>query len=309
MKVSVVIPCYNVEHFVVECLQSILAQDHADLEVICVDDGSTDGTVKSIRAIQAGPSGEKIRLVEQPNKGAAAARNHGLRESSGEYIQFMDADDLLMPRKIGHQVRLAEKENRPDLIVGSFRILNSTGELIQERYYSSRTGDVWMHLMRTDLGNTIANLWRRTAVEAAGGWDESMRSSQEYDLMFRLLLQTERVLLDAELYTIVRKRDSGSITGSNLGANWIRYVNLRLRIIEHLEGKRSPEQMRAFHQFLFDSIRVLYEHDPKAAITFYDAEVPKDFHPMTSPTTGETYLKLYRLLGFHTTQKLWARFH
>lgn len=308
MKVSVVIPCYNVEAYVVECLESILAQDHADLEVLCVDDGSTDGTVASIRAMQAGPGGEKIRLIQQANKGAAAARNHGLQEATGAYIQFMDADDLLMPRKIGHQVRLAVKEDYPDLIVGSFRIIDAKGKLIQERYYTSRKGDVWMHLMRTDLGNTIANLWRKEAVDAAGGWDESMRSSQEYDLMFRVLLNTDRILLDTELYTIVRKR-TGSITQTNLGANWIRYVKLRLKIIEHLNGNRSAAEMRAFHQFLFDSIRVLYEHDPKAAISFYDSELPKDFRPMASPTTGETYLKLYRLLGFHTTQKLWARFH
>ena len=308
MKVSVVIPCYNVEDCVVECLESILAQDHADLEVLCVDDGSTDGTVASIRAMQAGMGGEKILLIQQPNKGAAAARNQGLREATGEYIQFMDADDLLMPRKIGHQVRLAVKEGFPDLIVGSFRIIDAKGELIQERYYTSRKGDVWMHLMRTDLGNTVANLWRKEAVDAAGGWDESMRSSQEYDLMFRVLLNTDRILLDTELYTIVRKR-TGSITQTNLGANWIRYVKLRLKIIDHLNGNRSAAEMRAFHQFLFDSIRVLYEHDPKAAISFYDSEVPKDFHPMASPTTGGTYLKLYRLLGFHATQKLWALFH
>ncbi len=303
-----VVPCYNVEHYVVECLESVLAQDHTDLEVLCVDDGSTDGTVASVKAMQARPGGEKIRLIQQANKGAAAARNHGLRESTGQYIQFMDADDLLMPRKIGHQVRLAEKEGYPDLIVGSFRIIDATGKLIQERYYTTRNGDVWMHLMRTDLGNTIANLWRKEAVDAAGGWDESMRSSQEYDLMFRVLLNTDRILLDTELYTIVRKR-TGSITQTNLGANWIRYVKLRLKIIEHLNGNRSAAEMRSFHQFLFDSIRVLYEHDPKAAISFYDSEVPKDFRPMVSPTTGETYLKLYRLLGFHTTQKLWARFH
>lgn len=307
MKVSVVIPCYNVEDYIAACLESILAQDHEDLEVLCVDDGSKDGTVACIKAVQQGPRGGIIRLIQQPNKGAAAARNHGLRESSGEYIQFMDADDLLMPRKIGHQVRLAEKNGRPDLIVGSFRILDARGGLIQERYYT-RHGDLWMHLMRTDLGNTISNLWKRSAVEAVNGWDEAMRSSQEYDLMFRILKISDSVLFDTELYTIVQKRETGSITQTNLAGNWIRYVDLRKRIIDHLRTKRSPAGLERFHQFLFDSIRVLYEHDPQAALEFHRKELPKGFRPRPSPTTRGTYLALYRVLGFKATQQLWARF-
>lgn len=308
MKVSVIIPCYNAQGFIDECLQSILAQDHADMEVICVDDGSKDDTADRIQAIQAAPGGEKIQLIRQANQGACAARNRGLREASGEYIQFMDADDVLLPRKIGHQARLARKTGNPDLVVGSFRILDGEGDVIQERYYTKQE-DLWMHLMRTDLGNTISNLWRKSAVEAVHGWDEKMRSSQEYDLMFRLLKTTERVVFDTELYSVVHKRGSGSITQSNLGANWVRYVNLRLRILDHLQDKRTPAQLRRFDQFLFDSIRVLYEHDPKAALDFHQKELPADFKPVLSPTTGSTYLRLYALFGFRSTQRLWARFH
>lgn len=309
MKVSVIIPCYNASAFIGECLESILQQDHADLEVICVDDGSKDDTAAVIRQIaETTPRGNIIRLIQQANAGATAARNHGLRESSGEYIQFMDADDVLMPRKIGHQARLALKNDKPDLIVGSFIIYDARGKVIQERYYS-RKGDLWIHLMRTDLGNTISNLWKRSIVEAVGGWDETMRSSQEYDLMFRILRITQNVLFDTEMYSLVRKQESGSITQTNLGPNWIRYVNLRTRIIHHLRAERRPEELAQFHQFLFDSIRVLYEHNPKAALEFHEKELPKGFKPSPSPTTRPTYLALYNMLGFRTTQQLWARFH
>lgn len=309
MKVSVIIPCYNVAAFIGECLESILAQDHADLEVICVDDGSKDETSERIAQIaRSAPRGHIIQLIRQENRGATAARNHGLRESRGEYIQFMDADDILMPRKVGHQVRLALKNNKPALIVGSFKIIDARGRLVQERYYT-RKGDPWIHLMRTDLGNTISNLWKRSIVESVHGWDEDMRSSQEYDLMFRILRTTQDILFDTELYSIVRKRETGSITQTNLGGNWIRYVNLRTRIIEHLRDQRSPQELAQFHQFLFDSIRVLYEHDPKAALDFHAQELPKDFRPSSSPTTGDNYLLLYRILGFRNTQRLWAKFH
>lgn len=309
MKVSVIIPCYNVAAFIGECLESILAQDHQDLEVLCVDDGSKDDSAACIEAIaRTAPRGHIIRLVHQENRGATAARNHGLRESTGTYVQFMDADDLLLPRKIGHQVRLAQKNGLPDLIVGSFKIIEADGRVQQERYYT-RKGDLWIHLMRTDLGNTISNLWKRSAVEAVNGWDETMRSSQEYDLMFRILRFTDSVHFDAEMYSIVRKRETGSITQTNLGANWIRYVNLRTRIIDHLRTSRTTHGLKEFHQFLFDSIRVLYEHDPKAALEFHAKELPKDFHPVPSPTTGSNYLVLYRILGFRTTQRLWSFIH
>ena len=309
MKVSVVIPCYNVEDYVEECLASILAQDHQDLEVICVDDGSSDGTVAKIKAVQAADKRGRIRLVEQPNKGAAAARNNGLRNSTGEYVQFMDADDLLMPRKIGHQARLAKKNNYPDLIVGSSRMISPEQKVLQERYYTAQSEDVWMHLMRTDLGNTVANFWKRSAVEAAGMWDETMRSSQEYDLMFRILRNDAKVLFDTELYTVIRKRETGSITGTNLGPNWIRYVNLRLRILENLPGPRTKERMQPYYQFLFDSIRVLYKHDPVAALKFHEEQLPKDFKPNVSPTTGRPYLRMHQFLGFRLTQKFWDKVH
>ena len=136
-----------------------------------------------------------------------------------------------------------------------------------------------------------------------------MRSSQEYDLMFRILRITQNVVFDTELYSVVRKRETGSITQTNLGGNWIRYVNLRTRIIDHLRDKRSPAELAQFHQFLFDSIRVLYEHDPKAALEFHEKELPKGFKPSPSPTTRPTYLALYNILGFRNTQRLWARFH
>jgi glycosyltransferase involved in cell wall biosynthesis len=309
MKVSVVIPCYNAGEFIGECLESILAQDHEDMEVICVDDGSKDDTAVRIEAIaRSSPRGGIIQLIRQANSGATAARNNGLRASTGEYIQFMDADDVLLPRKIGHQVRLADKNNKPDLIVGSFRIIDPNGRMTQERYYT-RKGDLWIHLMRTDLGNTISNLWKRSILEAVGGWDVAMRSSQEYDLMFRILRITSKVIFDTENYSIVRKRSTGSITQTNLGPNWVRYVELRTRIIGHLKNTRSPAELAQFHQFLFDSIRVLYEHDPKSALAFHAKELPPGFSPSVSPTTRRTYLALYNVLGFRNTQWLWSRFH
>ncbi len=89
--ISVIIPCYNQAHFLYEAIESVLAQTHHDFEIIVVDDGSTDSTAE----VAAGHP--DVRYVRQPNRGVATARNTGLRESEGEYLVFLDADDHLLP--------------------------------------------------------------------------------------------------------------------------------------------------------------------------------------------------------------------
>ena len=94
MLVSVVIPCYNVEKYVEQCLQSLLNQTHKDLQIICVNNNSTDNTL-SVLTRFASEQRLIITLVEESQKGAPYARNRGLQEVKGDYVQFLDADDLL----------------------------------------------------------------------------------------------------------------------------------------------------------------------------------------------------------------------
>src|ERR1051326_5639298 len=98
--VSIIIPCFNAARWLPATLQSALAQTWPNLEVIVVDDGSTDHSAAIARRYE----GDRVRGVVQPNAGAAAARNTGLRHARGEFIQFLDADDLLAPEKIAKQM-------------------------------------------------------------------------------------------------------------------------------------------------------------------------------------------------------------
>lgn len=308
MIVSVVIPCYNVEKYVAASVGSALQQTHPELEVICVDDGSTDGTVAIIEQLQARHP-DRIRLIRQANAGATVARNKGLEAATGTYVQFLDADDLLLPGKVAHQVALAQAHGLPELIVGSSRTVGANGREIQRIVQATASRDVWLDLMRTHMGNTVANLWARAAVLAAGGWNKGLRSSQEYDLMFRLLSRGARVVFDPEVLTEVRRRTDGSITQTNLEQNWARFVDLRLRIREHVRTHRIPHNEQAFTQFLFDSIRVLYQYDPANAMSLHDQHIPTGFQPTASPATSATYVRVHRLLGFRGAQRLWHLFH
>ena len=119
MKISIVIPTYNVEKYIAECLDSVLKQTYKNIEIICVDDFSTDNTFSILQEYKDKyPSITLIR--NEKNIGATFSRNRGLLLAKGEYVQFLDADDLLFTPKIAHQVSLILKEKiMPDFVAGN----------------------------------------------------------------------------------------------------------------------------------------------------------------------------------------------
>lgn len=303
MKVSVVIPCFNAEAYLERCLKGIFAQTHTDLEIIAVDDGSTDGTSTMLHDAAA-RSPFPFQVVQQSNAGACAARNAGTSRASGSYIQYMDADDVLAPEKIGHQVRVAQLQGLPGLVVGGSLKFGPDGLPQGRDVQEAGDRDEWLDLMRHRLGRTPTNLWLRSAVIEAGGWDEQLTSSQEYDLMFRMFCKGVRPAFDGATLTNVHLQASGSISTSRLDRAWTRFVELRVKITEHVRRTRPGTDLRPYHQVLFDSIRTLYPHAPDEAVSLYRKHLPNDFSPDLSPATGRGYLLLHRLLGFSLANRV-----
>jgi len=301
MKVSVVIPCHNAERHLEAAVRSALAQDHPVKEVICVDDGSTDGTLALARRLESAHPGI-VKAMAQPNAGASAARSRGLEAATGELVQFLDADDTLLPGKIGHQVRIAEACGSPGVVAGAYRVMGPDGPLRET--FPLDEGDPWKALFLGRSGITSANLWSREAVLAVGGWNEEWRSSQEYELMFRLLRAGHRMVMDTAIHTEVHKHREGRITRGDQPGNKLRFALLRAQVIEHLEREGTPYDRQAFLQFLFDATRALYRHDPTAALDFHARHIPADFRPTRSPATGGFYLVLHRLLGFRGAERV-----
>ena len=122
--VSIIVPVYNVEGYIDRCLQSMASQTYASLEIILVNDGSTDRTADL--CAEFARKDERVRVLTQTNKGAAAARNAGIQASEGRYITFVDADDVLLPKAFEKTVQAMENREL-DLVSFNFSFCSDTG--------------------------------------------------------------------------------------------------------------------------------------------------------------------------------------
>ena len=135
VKVSVIMPCYNIEGYVSECLDSVLSQSLEDIEVLCFDDGSTDGTLAALEACQARDS--RVIVVKQGNSGPSVARNKGLAMARGEYVSFVDSDDYLAPGALSKSYGLA-REYDADVVHFNADIVFESKELEEQFQASGR---------------------------------------------------------------------------------------------------------------------------------------------------------------------------
>lgn len=303
INISVVIPCFNVEAYIEEGLRSVLAQTVLPLEIICVDDGSKDKTTEIIRKLQT-EFPNKIQLfINDGNRGATYTRNRGLAVAVGEYVQFFDADDILNPEKFEYQISLIQKSNpKPDILVGSLKKLFLDGT--EKEYIYEPKEDPWLGLMDAMLGVTTSNLFKKDKLIEVKGWADDLKSSQEYDLMFRMLQKDAVVVIDSKIVSTNRERKSGSITKTNPGEKWKRFIALRVRIYNHLRenGKLTEDVKQTFINIVFDASRILYYYDKKAAIKIYNDHIKSVGIPTSSPSTSKRYLHIYKLFGFNFAQ-------
>ena len=303
MRVSIVIPCHNVQEHLPKALDSALAQQYPDMEIICVDDGSTDGTGAVIADFVA-RFPDRIRAITQVNQGASSARNAGMAASTGTYLQFLDADDSILPHKLAAQMDLAVKAGLPDLIVGDFEQVMPDGLLLPALALYHQP---WMALIRTRMGTTSANLWKREAVERVGGWNEELASSQDYELMFRLLKADATVAWDPHIRTHVLKRPTGSISRTGMRANWDRYITLRHAMLEHLKATDAvgrAAEIETLRQYIFMALRIVAAEDLPSAIASYRRSIGRGFRPQVGKAITERYAALHNVLGFPLTERL-----
>ena len=194
-KVSVIIPFYNTRlEWLQEAIQSVLDQTYSDYEVILVDDGSTE-SLSSLVSV----SDERVRYVRQENKGPAAARNHGIRLALGQYIAFLDSDDLFLPTKLEQQV--AAMGLHPDVLLShtSYQRMTADGTPVRLVRSGTLTGRVYPQIIRRCTIATPTVMVRSEALGERRRFEESLRVGEDVIMWTRLAREAAILGIDEPL--------------------------------------------------------------------------------------------------------------
>jgi glycosyltransferase involved in cell wall biosynthesis len=211
--ISVIIPVFNGERFIAEAIQSVLAQNYEPLEIIVVDDGSTDGTAEVVKIL-----GEKIRYIFQENGGIAAARNTGLRAASGDYIAFLDADDLFCNDKLNLQLKQFDLYVSLGIALGYISRCNFTGQ--------NTDHELADHSDKSFLLSLGSMLISKSVFHQIGNFDLEMKQAEDLDFFFRVKEAGIPIAVHPEIIQICRQHDK-NITSNR--KNFIFYQLLAMR--------------------------------------------------------------------------------
>ncbi len=308
--VSIIIPCFNAERWLAETLESALAQTWPAKEIILVDDGSADGSLAVARRFEC----RGVRVVAQPNQGAAAARNHGLRLAGGAYLQFLDADDLLAPDKLERQVRLlaARGDDRiTSCAWGRFTTDAAAAGLDPHTALCRDLAPVdWLVLAAEQniMMATATWLLPRAIADRIGPWDATHRTNplDDMDYFDRARAASREVLFCPGTRTYYRSALDGSLSRARSDAAWEAVSATLHRAVDRLlRLEDSPRTRHAgatlLQRFIYDSYPARPELAAAAAarvVTLGGTDLQPEFGPKRRWLAG--------WLGWKITQRLHA---
>jgi glycosyltransferase involved in cell wall biosynthesis len=265
-RVSVIIPTYNRADLIGEAIESVVNQTYDDFEIIIVDDGSADST-KEVVGRFSGP----IKYLYQENRGRSCARNKGFEVSSGDYICFLDSDDVLNPRMLEIQVSLLDSNTDLGFVYSDYQFINRAGEILPKpevfRAHPLRRGRIFRFLIYFDFIFPSTVLARRDCINKAGLFDPSLDAAEDLDWLLRMtsLYETDYV---PEQLCLCRKHDSntpstaiedGTVrvitkylsderTKRSLGDDWREiYFDLYLMVANYHYNRRSMAPARKYY--------------------------------------------------------------
>lgn len=198
-KVSTIIPTYNSPHYLIEALESVLSQTYKDMEIVIVDDGSTDNTKEVIQSYLI--LDRNIKYIYQNNGGTASARNTGIKFSSGEYIAFLDHDDIWLPQKTELQIKILDSDPSIGLVYCRFQIMDEDkGSVLEPPKRELCRGGVYeKFLVRCYINTASQVMIRKACIERVGYFDESLQIVDDYDFYIRVARHYKIEYLDQPL--------------------------------------------------------------------------------------------------------------
>ncbi|MBI4085872.1 MAG: glycosyltransferase [Candidatus Liptonbacteria bacterium] len=237
-KVSIIIPSYNAGAYVKEAVDSALAQTYPHCEIIVVDDGSTDDTQEILA-----PYAEKgsVQYVYQDNKGLAGARNTAIKIARGEYIAFLDADDVFIPQKMERQVQYLKDHAECDVsYCDLYHFWDGRPETLLKLDYRYYSGDeVLPNLIKRDFIAPLSMLVRKSVFEKFGLFDEHFRRSEDLEFLVRILRGGARICFLDEILAKLRLRRTSNLQGF-LSQPEVKKTGLA--VFENLYDNIGPEE-------------------------------------------------------------------
>ena len=288
-RVTIAIPCFNAALWIAQAVQSALNQTWPDKEIIVVDDGSTDGSLEVLASF-----GEKIRVIRGEHRGGNHARNAAVAASTGEWIQFLDADDFLLPEKVSRQFE--EIAHADADMIFSPVLFDQDGQRTANEVDASRdAATLWL---AWQLPQTGGCLWRKSTLERIGGWNETTPCCQEFELYLRAIVgglrlrfaptanAVYRVWSEA---TLCRKDPRGIIeVRTELYRGFIAWLRARNQL--------TDEHLALAGRACFEMARTLAKLDPASAARYHDERMREQLIHVAGPAAPFSYRTAQRSL-------------
>lgn len=263
-KVSIIIPVYNSEKYIKECICSVLHQSYKNLEIIIINDGSTDKSFEIAQSFQD----NRIKLLSQENKGAASARNLGLHYASGELIQFLDSDDILDKDKIKEQIILYDSEKNKDdtLYIGAWNIIKDGKIVLPE----SNQTNVWhdydnpMELLLDFIFNKCCMphhcyMIPKPLIKISGLWNETLSMNDDGEYLARIISRSKRIKFCSQSLSFYRSTPNSLSKRISTKAATSQIKSL-IMISEVLKGYYSTRTQEGIYQMITSNIYRLYPY-------------------------------------------------
>lgn len=297
MLVSILIPCYNTERWIAQCIESALAQTWPEKEVIVVNDGSTDGSLAVIQGF-----GDRIRWETGPNRGGNAARQRLLELARGEWLQYLDADDYLLPEKISGQVRFLKNHPDADVIYSPILLQDESSAVPAPvpNPHPINVDDIWIGLVRWHTPQTGGFLYRKQTLRDAEGWDPGQPCCQDNAMTLQLLIHGARFAFCPDAGAVYRSWSDHSV--SRRRSDLVREHRLKIiqRAEDHLRqsGQLTDTRLEAVNQARFEIARATWPTQPEAAQSIVRSIHLSQRTFLPGPPVPALYRTLYAWFGF-----------
>ena len=303
--VSVVIPCYNAAKFLEKTVNSVFSQTYSDYELILIDDGSTDNTAEIINSY-----GDRVRAKFTPNRGASSARNLGTSLATGNFIQYLDADDILLPNALAKRITALEQTDT-DISYSNWQKLEENlsgdfelGELIT-RKIEDINEDPEIAIFTDFWGPPASLMYRKAIVDKIGGWNESLPIIQDARFLLDASLFGAKFVHVAEIDSYYRVHKKNSLSKRSRTAfaqdcfnNACQVENFWLQ----RKGKISEEQRNALIKVYGGLARFFFEHN--RPLFFKITRKIYDLAPNYLPSHPRSLYWLSKYLGYETAEAI-----